>query len=57
MTRVANATERPFEHVEADLDRSRWLDADEALAYGLIDEIERREPGGREEPRPRFGFA
>ena len=36
----------PFEHVEADLERGRWLDADEALAYGLIDEIERPEPAG-----------
>ena len=51
VTRVANATKRPFEHVEADLDRSRWLDAEEALAYGLIDEIERREPGWRRSTR------
>ena len=42
--RLASATGRPFEHVEADLERGRWLDADEALAYGLIDEIERPEP-------------
>jgi ATP-dependent Clp protease protease subunit len=54
VTRVANATTRPFEHIEADLERSRWLDADEALAYGLVDEIERREPGGSD--RPRLGF-
>jgi ATP-dependent Clp protease protease subunit len=54
VARVANATARPFEHLEADLERSRWLDADEALTYGLIDEIERREPGGSD--RPRLGF-
>jgi ATP-dependent Clp protease protease subunit len=57
VSRVANATTRPFEHVEADLERGRWLDADEALAYGLVDEIERREPEGGDGPRQRFGFA
>jgi ATP-dependent Clp protease protease subunit len=54
VSRVANATTRPVEHVEADLERGRWLDADEALAYGLVDETERREPGGPS--RPRLGF-
>lgn len=56
VTRLARATGRAFEHVEADLERGHWLDAEEALAYGLIDEIERPDP---KEPgtRPRFGFA
>ena len=57
VTRVATATGQAFEHVEADLERGRWLDADEALAYGLIDEIERPESGGAGSDRPRFGFA
>jgi ATP-dependent Clp protease protease subunit len=57
VSRVASATVRPFEHVEADLERGRWLDADEAVAYGLVDEIERRGPGGDDGPRQRFGFA
>jgi ATP-dependent Clp protease, protease subunit len=43
--RLAEATGRPFEHVEADLARREWFDADGALAYGLIDEVER--PGPR----------
>lgn len=57
VTRVAQATGRAFEHVEADLERGRWLDADEALTYGLIDEIERPDPGEPGADRPRFGFA
>jgi ATP-dependent Clp protease protease subunit len=41
--RLADATNRPFEHVEADVRRGRNLDAPGALAYGLVDEI--LEPG------------
>jgi ATP-dependent Clp protease protease subunit len=37
--RVSEATGRPFEHVEADLRMGRSLDAEAALAYGLVDEI------------------
>jgi ATP-dependent Clp protease protease subunit len=57
VSRLALATGQPFEHVEADLERGRWLDADEALEYGLIDEIERPEPAAPDTERPRFGFA
>jgi ATP-dependent Clp protease, protease subunit len=57
VTRIAEATGRAFEHIEADLERGRWLDANEALVYGLIDEIERPERPGPDEGRPRFGFA
>jgi ATP-dependent Clp protease protease subunit len=57
VARVSRATGRAFEHVEADLERGRWLDADEALEYGLIDEIERPEPAAPDSERPRFGFA
>lgn len=38
--RLAEATGRPFEHVEADLRTGRHLDAAAALAYGLVDEIQ-----------------
>jgi ATP-dependent Clp protease, protease subunit len=37
--RLAEATGRAAEHVEADLCLGRWLDADQALQYGLVDEI------------------
>jgi ATP-dependent Clp protease protease subunit len=53
--RLADATGHALEHVEADLERGRWLDASEALAYGLVDEIDSRPPG-RDAPRPRLGF-
>lgn len=57
VNRLARATGRPFERVEADIERGAWLDAEEALEYGLIDEVERPgRPGPRGE-RSRFGFA
>jgi hypothetical protein len=34
---LAAATGRPVEHVEADLAAGRWLDADGARAYGIVD--------------------
>jgi ATP-dependent Clp protease, protease subunit len=37
--RLARATGRPAEHLEADLSLGRWLSADDALRYGLVDEI------------------
>jgi ATP-dependent Clp protease protease subunit len=37
--RIARATGRPAEEIAEDMRRGRWLDADEALAYGLIDAI------------------
>jgi ATP-dependent Clp protease protease subunit len=39
VSRLADATGRPPEHLEADLASGRYLDAREALEYGLIDEI------------------
>src|SRR5262249_40865886 len=37
--RMAEATGQPFEHIEADMQRHRYFSAEEALAYGLVDEI------------------
>lgn len=36
---LAEATGQPIERVRADTDRDYWMSADEALAYGLIDEV------------------
>jgi ATP-dependent Clp protease protease subunit len=67
--RLAEATRRPAEHLEADLSLGRWLDADQALGYGLVDEVwsppGRRTAGegppSEDRPRPEgpdhpFGF-
>jgi ATP-dependent Clp protease protease subunit len=37
--RIAEATGRPAEHLEADMALGRWMDAEEAVAYGLVHEI------------------
>jgi ATP-dependent Clp protease, protease subunit len=39
VSRLAQATGRPHEHVEADLASGRYLEAHEALEYGIVDEI------------------
>jgi ATP-dependent Clp protease protease subunit len=39
VARIAESSGRPSEHVEADLSEGRYLQAEEALEYGLIDEI------------------
>lgn len=38
-TKLAAVSGRHFEHVEAELAAGRWLDAEEAVAFGLIDDI------------------
>jgi len=32
-------TGQPLEVIERDMERDKWLSADEALAYGIIDEV------------------
>ncbi len=41
---MAAAVKRPAEEVAADLERQRTFTADEALTYGLIDEIVEKRP-------------
>ncbi len=52
--RLAQATLRPLEHVEADLAAGRWLSATEAVDYGLVDGIWTPHPS--EGTRRPFGF-
>jgi ATP-dependent Clp protease protease subunit len=53
--RLAGAVHQAEEHVEADLAAGRFLSAEEALAYGLVDEISRARRG--EPPTRPIGFA
>ena len=39
VARLADALDRPTGEVAADLEAGRYLDADAAIAYGLVDEI------------------
>ncbi len=36
---IADHSGQPFEKVEQDSDRDYWMTAQEALAYGMIDEV------------------
>jgi ATP-dependent Clp protease protease subunit len=58
--RLADATGRPVEHVEADLDAGRYLNAEEAIRYGLIDELwsptRAGPPGAPTSGRPPLGY-
>jgi ATP-dependent Clp protease protease subunit len=55
--RLAQGTGRPAEHVEADLSIGRWLGAEDALRYGLVDEIwtPRAGPGAPPSSEPGTG--
>jgi ATP-dependent Clp protease, protease subunit len=58
VARIAEATGRPVEHVEADVASGRFLDAHEALEYGLVDEIwtPTRNQGDADRDRGPLGF-
>lgn len=47
---IAYHTGKPLEQIEVDCDRNKWLDAQEALDYGLADRILERAP--EMPPRP-----
>ena len=56
--RLAEATHRPLEQIEADMQAGRYFNAEEAVAYGIADEIARPTASIRRLPgtdRP-FGF-
>jgi ATP-dependent Clp protease protease subunit len=36
---IAQHTEKPLEQIQKDADRDYWMNAQEALAYGMVDEI------------------
>ena len=36
---LADVTGKSFEEIERDTDRNNWLDAEQALAYGLVDKV------------------
>nr|UNK06631.1 ATP-dependent Clp endopeptidase proteolytic subunit ClpP [Psychrobacter sp. PraFG1] len=41
---LAERTGQPLEKIERDVERDYWLDAQEAKAYGLVDEVLERRP-------------
>jgi ATP-dependent Clp protease, protease subunit len=41
---ISQHTGQPLERIEADSDRDRWFTAEEALEYGMIDQIVQRNP-------------
>lgn len=47
---IAFHTNKPIEQIEVDCDRNKWLDAQEALEYGLADKLLERAP--ETPPRP-----
>lgn len=58
LARVSAACRRPVEHIEAELDTGRYIDAEQAQALGYIDEVlapGRRSPSP-DTPRFPFGF-
>lgn len=54
-TFLAERTGRPFDEIAADFDRDRYMDAEQAVEYGLIDEI-LQQPVSSGEPRSQTSF-
>ena len=46
---IAQHTGQKFERIEADCDRNKWLSAEDAVAYGCVDQIFERMPVPPEE--------
>ncbi|MCE5279132.1 MAG: ATP-dependent Clp protease proteolytic subunit [Planctomycetaceae bacterium] len=41
---LADSTGQPYDKVERDCDRNKWLDGEEAVAYGCVDSVLQRMP-------------
>jgi ATP-dependent Clp protease, protease subunit len=64
--RVGDAAGRPADSVEEDVERGRFLSAEEAVAYGIVDDVSRADAairslpgvpgGGRGSGQPPMGF-
>ena len=54
-TFLAERTGRPFDEISADFDRDRYMNPEEAVEYGLIDEI-LQQPVSTGEPRSQTSF-
>jgi ATP-dependent Clp protease protease subunit len=52
---LSKHTGQPMERIELDTERDRFLDADEAKAYGLVDEIISRDTRGDARPNALLG--
>jgi ATP-dependent Clp protease protease subunit len=48
----AEKTGQPYEKIERDADRNKWLDEQEMLEYGLIDRVLTRMPLAERKPQP-----
>lgn len=55
---IAEITTRPVEHIEADVAAGRYLNAEQALEYGLVDEIwaPKKKQSQSDPDRPPLGF-
>jgi ATP-dependent Clp protease protease subunit len=48
----SDKTGQPYEKIERDADRNKWLDEQEMLEYGLIDRVLTRMPLAERKPQP-----
>ena len=52
---LAEATGQKIRKINADVDRDRWMSADEAVEYGLLDQVLRNDNGRGQGTRPEQG--
>ena len=51
---MAKHTGKPLEQIERDCDRNKWLDASEAIEYGLADKLLEHAPSRPSGHKPRY---